>query len=677
MRSRPRRWALAGVGALVAVGLAAALWSLGEERRLGRLVAGLLRAGTGLPISVGAASAEAGRLTLREVRLEATAELPVEARVRRVEVSGGWLPLVAPRSGPLAVRVVAARVTLADGGAVAPPTETVEPLRGALRRLLDWPGTLALRVEQGELHAGGRAWALDLAADKHAAGLTLTLTLAPPGAPPTVDAKVEALGDGPAAVALRGRVVLGGPAAGPVVLEATGRWEPGGLDLAPCTVQWGRDVRLKGRAALSAAGGVVTARADAQGEVAGSRVVGGLTWDGDRGLVMEAALEEVDLTRLAVRLGVATPGGARARQVSAHLQAHGGRGRIEVESNDVVLAAGPVVPLDVSIDAALRGAPDALRLASVETAEIAIRHRGRTLLRGTLASRTPEHLWPLDLRGAVEDPAALAALGPVPASATGTLSVTGEVDGAGPLTARGIVQAALRTVGLGAGGAVRLDDLSATVPWAWGGQAPPGTLRIARITGWGLTLTDVTAAVQQQPERLLISALRYRQAGGEGTGWVEWTPRGRPALRGRLDAERVDLARVMRDSGVRLAQVTGTVRYTVLAQYATDAGLSALARLAGESGGEVSVEAIERLLESAAVQADDTWLLRRTLENLRVFRYEALDGEIRWVGGAGHLDLTLRGRKRLGLFPAPVEAVNLRHVPLNRLLDTLGRATTP
>lgn len=645
-RRRPR-WALVTVAAPVLVGLALALWYLGEERRLGRVVAALVRARTGLAVSVGGASAEGGRLTLRDVRIGASPGLPVEARVGRVEVSGGWLPLVAPRSGPLSVRAVAAQVSVADGASGAPTARTVEPLRAALRDFLEWPGTLALRVEEGELHAGGRSWALDLGADKHATRLTLTLALTPAGAPPVLRAQVDAAADGPTTVALRGRFVLGDPEIGPAVLEASGRWGPDGrLEVAPWVFEWGPDVRLEGRATLSAAGGAAAARADAEGEVAGSRVAGRLAWDADHGLVAHATLREVDPGRLGARLGV-------------------------------VLPARSALRLDISLDATLRGSHGALRPPSVETARIAVHHRGRTLAQGTLASRAPDRLWPIDGRVTVEDTAALAALVPVPATATGTVSVSGEIEGAAPLRARGTVQASLDAVELQLGGTVRLADLSVTVPWVLGGEPPPGTLGIARVSAWGLAITDVTAAVQQQAERLLISALRYRHAGGHGAGWAEWTPGGRPALRVRLEAERVDLGRVVQESGLGLAQVTGTVRYTALAQHSPETGLSALARVAGESGGQVSVEAVQRLLDAGPVQGGDSWLVRQTLENLRVFRYEALDAEVRWAGGAGHLDLTLRGRKRLGLFPGPVEAVNLRHVPLTWLLRTLGRSTRP
>jgi hypothetical protein len=148
-------------------------------------------------------------------------------------------------------------------------------------------------------------------------------------------------------------------------------------------------------------------------------------------------------------------------------------------------------------------------------------------------------------------------------------------------------------------------------------------------------------------------------------------------MRARLEGQGVDLAQAMRESGATAARVTGKARYRATAQYTDADGLVALIRLDSEAdGGEVSIDAIERLLDSAAVQAETSGVLRQTLQNLRVFRYETLEGEMRVSGGGGWIDLSLRGKKRLGLFPAPVEAINFRNVPLAVLTRTLGRGTS-
>ena len=69
--------------------------------------------------------------------------------------------------------------------------------------------------------------------------------------------------------------------------------------------------------------------------------------------------------------------------------------------------------------------------------------------------------------------------------------------------------------------------------------------------------------------------------------------------------------------------------------------------------------------------------LRQTLENLRVFDYESLIADIRWSGGAGFADLALRGKKRLFIFPGPVEAINIKNMPLSILTRTLAKGGSP
>ena len=91
----------------------------------------------------------------------------------------------------------------------------------------------------------------------------------------------------------------------------------------------------------------------------------------------------------------------------------------------------------------------------------------------------------------------------------------------------------------------------------------------------------------------------------------------------------------------------------------------------------MSIEPIQQLLDSATVQAETTGVLHQTLQNLRVFNYESLQGTLTWNQGAGHIDLSLKGKKRLGIFPGPVEAINFRNVPLTVLARTLTRGTLP
>jgi hypothetical protein len=107
-------------------------------------------------------------------------------------------------------------------------------------------------------------------------------------------------------------------------------------------------------------------------------------------------------------------------------------------------------------------------------------------------------------------------------------------------------------------------------------------------------------------------------------------------------------------------------------------GLFLAGRIDGEAGGgEIGIDAIERLLASATTDADGSGLLRRTLENLKVFRYDSLAADVRLAGAAGYVDVALKGRKRLGIFPGPVDAINLHHVPLDVLARTFAKGWSP
>src|SRR5207253_11074258 len=116
------------------------------------------------------------------------------------------------------------------------------------------------------------------------------------------------------------------------------------------------------------------------------------------------------------------------------------------------------------------------------------------------------------------------------------------------------------------------------------------------------------------------------------------------------------------------------VRSPFVPQHAAARGLIAVGQAnSEEGGGGVGVEALEKLLNSARVQGESTGLLRKTLETLRVFRYSSLDAEVRVAQGGGHVSLSLEGRKRLGVFPPPVKAINFSNVPLALLVRTFAR----
>src|SRR2546425_2393471 len=96
VRARRSLIVLALAATVTVAALAVAWYVLGEERRLGRLLTGVLASRTGLPISVERAAMDGSRLRLRGVRLPATAGRPLDVRIGEVEVIGGVLPLLAP-----------------------------------------------------------------------------------------------------------------------------------------------------------------------------------------------------------------------------------------------------------------------------------------------------------------------------------------------------------------------------------------------------------------------------------------------------------------------------------------------------------------------------------------------------------------------------------------------------
>src|SRR3989442_239751 len=197
VRARRSLIVLALAATVTVAALAVAWYVLGEERRLGRLLTGVLASRTGLPISVERAAMDGSRLRLRGVRLPATAGRPLDVRIGEVEVIGGVLPLLAPSGRRVSAVARATSVTVPESAGGPPDAAGLDALRDTVRGLLDWPGALTLRVEGGELRAGGLHH-FGLTADKTAGALTLALALEP-GAPARalrVDARSTGVAEG-------------------------------------------------------------------------------------------------------------------------------------------------------------------------------------------------------------------------------------------------------------------------------------------------------------------------------------------------------------------------------------------------------------------------------------------------------------------------------------------------
>jgi hypothetical protein len=505
----------------------------------------------------------------------------------------------------------------------------------------------------------------------------------------------------PATLALKGDVTLarGGPSladgrlsvgetASPSIVDFTARYDAATAALAVprYVLQSAPGVRLEGDGELRAAWGGAHARIAARGSLDGSRVEGSATWElgGNRRFAGELTMAEVDGSRMARRAGLEAPMAVKAQALRGRFSGEAGgrqpRAGLEVTLGRVTAAELPGLLTDATLAAELRFAVGEPRLTRVEASTLTLARGEQTLGVVTAASR-PGGLWPIAIAARVDD---LAALGPVlPRAPTlaGSARLTGELSGLQAPAFRGVLDADIASARVALGAPAAVSGARAAIPVVWG-LAPagrPGSVSAVRLTAWGLALEHLTSTAWLTDGQLLLPDIRYVHYGGEGGGWLEARLDDRPALlRVHLEGKDVDLQRLSQETGAAVARITGAARYVANAQYTRADGFVAGARLDSErDGGEVSLDAIQRLLDSAAVQSDRNAVLQQTLQNLRTFRYESLESELRYSGGAGRLDVSLRGKKRLGVFPAPVEAINIRNVPLAVLARAFTKEKTP
>jgi hypothetical protein len=708
---------------LVAVAAGTAWYLLSEERRMGSAIERVLVARTGLPITIERASWNGRRLRLRQVHVAAGPGLPLDVRVGQLDVDAGIMALMSPAGRTISVVATSASITVAASR--APGGKSIETIRTGMLGFLESPGTLRFSAPGVELQTPSGAFTFDLAGDKAGPGVKATLTAAARGdGEPlrldvrgagalgrSVDLAIDVAGStrilgvlwpdlAPLASAVNGRVQLQLLAAGSVVafsrltlgadrrtaLDFTARYDEalGDLNVSRLALRWGEDVQVAGTARLQTGETGRRITATVAGGVAGSKVsVTGSFEPADQTFQADVTADVVDSAR-ARRLGLALPFEVTARDVRARVTGQAAAGattaRIDAVAGRLVTALGPNAAVGASLLATVtvaRGG-DGFGLRRVDGGKLGLSSEGKTWLTATVTSAATAP-WPLSVDANVNDLARAAPFLPVPATLTGTAHVRGSLASVGPPTFRGVLEARVPRAQFQAGGPIALSEARLEAPITVGvrGDPPAGAFGVPRVVAYGLVLENLTGRASLADDRALLSDLLYTQYGGTGTGWVDATRAAAPPFRGRFEAEGVDLARFVKESGATAARVTGTVRYVATVQYLPAGGLVADARIESMSGGEVSIDAIESLLTSEAVQTESTGILRRTLENLRVFEYESLQGDLRYRGGAGFVDLTLRGKKRLGIFPAPVEALNFKNVPLALLVRTLTKEGTP
>jgi hypothetical protein len=590
--------------------------------------------------------------------------------------------------------------------------------------MLDWPGDFQVTVEDARVQAGGNAYRVTTRGDKTGGVATAVVRLGtadqpdvfkadlqaqpiePRGVslqvhgtgdpsrllarwpaslptPLTLDVRADARFAADAPVGATGRSTIGTPGAHPIVVDFTSSYDPRQrrLTVTRYSVVRAPDVRLEGDADVSSADDGIRVGFSARGEVEGSPLTGRGAWESASGRFDgEASFAALDMDRIARRLGFG-PVAASARDVVARFSGATAGPRpaasVQVRAGQVSAAALPGAVLGATLDArlGLAGGSEVAGVSRVDRATLTLSRDKRTVAVLTAAS-PPTSLWPLALQAQAADLEPLGSVVPAVKRLSGGARFSGEARHAGRVTVQGALEATLAQAELDVGAPLVMSELRTRIPVLFGttSTSGPGTLALARLVGQGVAVTDVTGVPELVDGRFLVRDVRYAHAGGRGTGWLEATASaGTPKARARLDATGVDLAALLSETGVPLGRATGRLRYTVTAQYPASSGLVALVRATSEEGGEVSIDAIQQLLESAQVQAETTGLLQQTLQNLRVFPYESLTAEIRVSAREARLDLSLVGRKRLGIFPAPVEAINLRNVPLRLLARAFAR----
>jgi hypothetical protein len=522
------------------------------------------------------------------------------------------VPLTAERA-----RVEPGRLAVLAGRVDDPGRTRLDAWREQVLALVRLQGRLRVRLRGAELRGRDALYRLDVTGEKSEAGVvTVALTLAPAGQPPALRADVRAT------------ATAGGDVDG-ARMDARARYEGGAFDA----------------------------------EITAAQVSAAAVW---RRLGLGAP--PLPLTAGAVRARVT--GATDAGVVSADVDA----------AVDRIEASSLAVPVDATLAAAVRlvRAEGGLRPGPVERAAVTLLSGGAPL--ATLGARSRgATVWPILVEAAVPDAAAVAPLLGPAAKLAGSGRVTGQIDGAGTPTFRGRLDADLAAAELTLPTPVVLTAVRADgvpVYWNAGGVEQPGAVSVARLVAHGLTVEDLASSATLIDGLVRLPDLRYRHHEGHGSGWAEIALGGATPVRARVEGEDVDLAAVVRDTGSTVAQVTGRVRYTGSLQRLRGRGVDAVVELRSQERGEIGIEALERLLASPAVEVESTGLLRQTLENLRVFEYESLDGVLRATDGQGTVDLSITGRRRLGLFPGPVQAINFRNVPLDVLSRTLDRGTS-
>lgn len=740
LRRHPVAFSLGGgLLLLLAAAVAVGWYTLGEERRAGRLLSRLLSHRLGVAVRVERALAAPSRFTLKGITVPPGEHWGGVLEIRELRVDGGVLPMVFPRGRTLAVVAEATAVTLAKAPApLAPPApDTLSAARQAILGLLGWPAAVSLEIKGGEVRTAAGVLGFDLTGAKSEDGaLTVRIDWHRAGEPPAMrlEARGAAAGDAvrvslrldgepsrlpalwpttlpaPAHLAAEADLTLseapelhvagrlratpaGGEPPVPVAARFEGRYRPGlqRVDLVRLTLDRDPDVRLELAGSAEELGRAPRLSLKAGGALDGARLSGDAAYSQASGaLTAHLALQPFVPNRLLARLGYAPlPVEVTARRAALTL-------RGEIPGGGPLRLEGAVRVDELRVPDWTTGAPlgGVLRFAGslsregrpIVRAELARAELSLRSPQGTLATMTARSQprrggeaggpGPVAVEGRVQDLSRLPRPDWLAVRLAGEARAGGilEWGDSGPRFA-GELGLHVTRAEMAAESPIVISGLRASLPLAWGGggEPPPGAVTAESLAAFGFVLRRLASPARLSGRTLSLPEISYVHYGGSGKGYLNADLGGSPVpLRVRLEGEGVDLATLTTEYGLTVGRITGRVRYLLVAQYSRAQGLLAAGQVASEPpGGEVNIDALKKLLSYA--EGDPTGILRQTLESLSVFSYESLTGDVRLGPPGGRVSLSLTGKKRLGLFPGPVRAINFQNVPLSLLTRTFGQ----
>ncbi|MBI2152303.1 MAG: hypothetical protein HYU24_01185 [Candidatus Rokubacteria bacterium] len=461
------------------------------------------------------------------------------------------------------------------------------------------------------------------------------------------------------------------------------------VDLAQLALNRGPALRLDLRGSAEELDTTPRLTVKVDGTVDGSRVTGDATYTGgSAGLRAKLDLRPFAAGPLLDRFGFSRPA-FEVRAENAALTLEGrvqGKDRLQLqgvlglEGVEAPWATKARLRAKIRVSGALTRGDKGISVAALDSGELALASSageiGLVALRPRVASGRLGELGPLAVEAGIPDLSRLPVFEAFPLKLSGDARLEGTLEWrdsgsrfAGTLTAR--VPGGEITVG----GPIALSGLKAALPLAWGPgeEAPAGTVTAESLTAFGFVLRRLASPALVRGSVLSLPEISYVHYGGSGQGNARGDLGGVAVpLQMRLEGEGVNLATLTTEYGLTVGRITGKVRYLLVLQHSQARGLVLAGHAAADPpGGEVAIDALKKLL--AYAEADPSGILKRALENLSVFSYASLEADIRVGPQGGRVSLSLEGKKRFGLFPGPVRAINFQNVPLSLLVRTFGQ----